>query len=743
MLSMEHRYNICLMAEKHPKWTQLDLAKWAYETFQLPKIPSQGTVSRLLAKKDFYMKTKAHEKDANRLRKQNNLLVQRILQEWISQSIWNNIPMSTHIMQRTAQAIWLEIPARFREGYGILNTRWINNFLNKMDLNSTMLDGKVLKAPKVWTFEERTGIKSFLENVPQNDIFTINETFLAYNLPLDYAQYESSRIQSRIEIITVMLCSNLTGSEKLNPFIIGRYNNYSSFRNHFPDIPTDRTTSEAHLGDRMAQKFGVAYKSNRKSLLTSNLFHDWLARWDKRLVANNRKVWIVLDDSCPHRIINLHLKNIQLVYATSNSCFLPFNWGILDEFKIRYRIQQYRALIDLQKKIQKKENKNIIISFEQSELTMSNAFKFIKKAWNDIPVESIKRSWKCSGLLPTFVMDNEFGKGVSFKKNEQLERDLAEVCHNFNCLKKWDYEKLIDLNLENKYRNLLNLHELIEGAIVDEFEPEFQLPIKNDSSNEDSSSGLPNKSSSKSQSSTSLGDEVANSLDIWDNWNQDGYEVGFDQFFSTNTNNSKQNKLFNVSTLIDNPDLFLNQFDLSFNVSPSERSTTAEDMLLENLQNNNTFLVNGSSKTPSNQMEIQNSNSNDINNGVLDDVEIDEKLISDISSKFASYDVERALSNNSVTDMSMDEDIQKDEKLLQYLQEVLKYAIENRRLSFSKSSIKEINSNISKLQGRVNKMRNINNNGYQTQVDNTNYMQQYFDHPGGVQTNSSDNGIQF
>ncbi|CCK69932.1 Pdc2p KNAG_0D01810 [Huiozyma naganishii CBS 8797] len=466
MLSVEQRYNICLMAERHPKWTQLELAKWAYETFQLDKVPSQGTISRLLAKKTTYMNCKEHEKDANRIRKPNNLLVRKILQEWISQSIWNGIPITSPIIQDTAQAIWHRIPAEHREGNGSFSYKWISNFLSKMDVNVSVLDEEMPKTPKIWTFEERASLKEIFAKVEPYNLFTLDETFLAYNLPLDYSQYETSYIQRKIEVVTVMLCSNLDGSEKSKPLVVGRFKSYASFRNYFPDDPTDMT-SQSLLGEKMAKKFEISYHSNRKSWLTSNLFHNWLVRWDKRLVADNRKIYIVLDDSCSHRIINLHLKNITLVYTSANSRFLPFNWGVLDEFKTRYRIQQYKALIELQKRIETKTGKRHLISFEQSQLTMSNAFKFIKTAWEGIPVDTIKANWKSAGILPPGMIQLNENVSMAFKKNEILESELNSLCHEFCCEKQWDYDMLLDLNIENKHTNFLSTEELVESAIVD------------------------------------------------------------------------------------------------------------------------------------------------------------------------------------------------------------------------------------------------------------------------------------
>lgn len=473
-LSIEQKYNICLMAEKHPKWTQGELAQWAYQVYQLPSKPSQGTISRLLAKKSEFMNSKEHEKDSSRLRRPNNLLVHRILQEWVSQSIWNGIPVSVPVIQDTAQSVWHKIPPKHREGKGSFSHKWVANFLSRMNLSTYIIDHGMPKPPKVWSFDERAILKDFISNIPPSELFTLDETFLAYNLPLDYAHYESNSIQKHLEVITVMLCANLDGTEKLDPMIIGRYENYSSFKNHFREETTISNSGDLgqdiHLGERMAKKFGVSYHSNKKSWLTSTLFHDWLVSWDKRLVSDDRKIWILLDDSCSHRIVNLHLQNIQLIYTSSNSRFLPFNWGVLEEFKTRYRIQQYKALIDLQSKLSDNPADLKLLSYSQSCLTMSNAFKFIKISWDAIPKELVQSNWKSSGILPPGMLKANDPRSSAFRRNSFLEMKLNKLCDIYRCNRKWDYSLLLSLNIENKNKNFLSLEEIIESSIVEHWE---------------------------------------------------------------------------------------------------------------------------------------------------------------------------------------------------------------------------------------------------------------------------------
>lgn len=600
MLSIEQRYNICLMAERHPKWTQLELAKWAYDTFQLQKIPSQGTISRLLARKSTYMNCKEHEKDANRLRTPNNILVRRILQEWISQSLWNGIPITSPIIQGTAQSVWHRIPAEFREGNGSFSYKWIANFLAKMDVNVSALDEELPKTPRVWTFEQRSTLKELFSKVPPQDLYTLDETFIAYNLPLDYAQYEASKIQRRIEVATVMLCSNLDGSDKMKPVVVGRYNSYRSFKNYFPDEPLD-PVSQSMLGQKMAAKFNITYHSNRKSWLTSNLFHNWLAQWDKRLGADDRKIWIILDDSCSHRIVNMHLTHINLIYTSANSRFLPFNWGVLDEFKTRYRIQQYQALIELQKRLESQlKTKEILISFEQSQLTMSNAFKFINRAWAEIPVDTIKANWKSSGLVPNEMIQLNETVSMAFKKNKILEAKLEELCNEYHCEKKWDYEMLLDLNIENKNNNFLSTEELVESAIIENYEPE----VSEDDNNKALETYIlppipeqevqePNYTSVSTLDTTEL-NVRKNSIPM--PLKTETFDNDFASLTTTQNNDNSdlnnvdifgQGNIFDVSTLIDKSTIFMDANDDNIEFNPTNTDIPITN---DNNNHNNEFM---------------------------------------------------------------------------------------------------------------------------------------------------------
>ena len=579
--TLQQKIDICLMAEEHPKWKQKDLAKWCQQTYHTVKKPSQTTISRILARKDQLISMKENQFKYVRKRKLTNPLLRRILQEWISQCAWNGIPVTPPIIQDTASSVWQKIPNDFRDGNGSFSYKWCTLFLSKLNLNIGKLDKELVRPGKIWTFEERHLLKTILCRIPPQDLFTLDETFLAYNLPLDVSYYEISKIKRQIDIVTVMLCCNVDGSEKLDPFIIGRYQNYQCFLEEFPNLYKNNTTSgignsqNQHrnngncasrdngvhssinnnsssngnmngatdsnhidtsnglpgsitnspgnnnpsnapddLYKKVSSKYGISYQSNRESFLTSTLFHEWLIEWDKKLAnsRNNRKIYIILDDCCSHKIVNVKLTNITLIFTRSQSKFLPFNWGVLDEFKTKYRVQQYEALIHLQnvltantsarnsvhasssnpptgspsgshhsastgtptldaQQTNKNINNKIILSNEQSRINICNAFKLIKRSWQSITADSIKSNWKCSGILPNDYLQLKENVSMGLRKNEFHLELLKELSQKLNVWKKWDYEILLDLNLENISANFLSLQEIITSAIVDTWEP--------------------------------------------------------------------------------------------------------------------------------------------------------------------------------------------------------------------------------------------------------------------------------
>ncbi|ODV63763.1 DDE-domain-containing protein [Ascoidea rubescens DSM 1968] len=287
--TIKQKIDICLMSESNPDMTQADLANWAKKKYGTSKPPSQTTISRILSKKDELIALKEHEFRLIRRRKPSNVLLRKILQEWIFQSVWDTFPITIPIIQNSATSLWKILPANSREGNGEFSHKWCNHFLGKMNVNLNNIENELIKPLKIWSFSEKDLLKNFLKQFKKSDIFTLDEFFLYFQLPLDKKlTYSNPSASSPSNALTIMLASNSDGSEKLEPLIVGHYENMACFDGKPPV--------------KITNKYGVTYKSNKKAWLTSTMFYDWLAVLDKRLSITNRHIIIVIDTAGSHRV---------------------------------------------------------------------------------------------------------------------------------------------------------------------------------------------------------------------------------------------------------------------------------------------------------------------------------------------------------------------------------------------------------------------------------------------------------
>lgn len=442
--SIKQKIDICLMAESNPDMTQADLASWAKKHYGSSKPPSQTTISRILSKKDELIALKEHEFKLIRRRRLSNPLLRKVLLEWISQCVWNNIPITAPIIISSASNFWNQLPDNLREGNGEFSYKWCSQFLSKVNINLNNIEDELYKRLKIWTFEERSVLRNLLAGVDLKKVFTLDEIFLSYDLPLDKSCYDDTS-----DFLTCMLCVNADGSEKLEPLIIGRYENYPSFEN--------KSSIKA------ATKHGVSYHSNRQKWLTSTVFYDWLAVLDKRLALQGKDIIIMLDDSASHRVINIKLQRIRLLFTSSSSNFLPMNWGVANDFRLTFRIEQYKRLIEKQKK-----KKGQLLTKEEMRFSMVDTFDLIKNSWEVIPHSRIKSAWKQSGILPKLATDTFNRQGMF---DDSLEIQLFHLINELQVTEQWDVLSLLDLSVEQKNnKSFLSNEEIIQSCVVDNYD---------------------------------------------------------------------------------------------------------------------------------------------------------------------------------------------------------------------------------------------------------------------------------
>jgi hypothetical protein len=141
------------------------------------------------------------------------------------------------------------------------------------------------------------------------------------------------------ERLTLAVCCNVDGLDKLPLLVIGKYENPRYFKNVNRDI------------------FGCKYRSNPKAWMTQVIFLEWLKRFDARMVGHN--VLLIMDICSAHiplmqlaSVVTLCNTTVFYLPPNTTSKIQPCDARIIRSFKAYYRRCFNRLLIQcLQDKV--------------------------------------------------------------------------------------------------------------------------------------------------------------------------------------------------------------------------------------------------------------------------------------------------------------------------------------------------------------------------------------------------------
>ncbi|KAI1006816.1 hypothetical protein K3495_g1401 [Podosphaera aphanis] len=106
------------------------------------------------------------------------------------------------------------------------------------------------------------------------------------------------------ERLSIVICTNENGTDKLPLWVIGSAKQPRDHRrNHGGNI----------------EQYGIKWRANKKSWMTTNLFQEWLLWFEKRMRNNNRSVLLLLDNRPAHKIGELELRPTKVYFLPPNT----------------------------------------------------------------------------------------------------------------------------------------------------------------------------------------------------------------------------------------------------------------------------------------------------------------------------------------------------------------------------------------------------------------------------------------
>ena len=140
---------------------------------------------------------------------------------------------------------------------------WLSRFKTRYGISLRHLHGEAASVDVGVVAMAREELKKTLSKYSPRDIYNIDETGLFFRMPPSKSlttapQHGTKQFKDRI---TIALCTNADGSDKIKPFVIGKSANPRCFKIFFP-------------GNY------VTYTNNQKAWMTSYLFAEWLHNFD-------------------------------------------------------------------------------------------------------------------------------------------------------------------------------------------------------------------------------------------------------------------------------------------------------------------------------------------------------------------------------------------------------------------------------------------------------------------------------
>lgn len=354
------------------------------ENFNIPK----GSIHGILKNRLKYESSSAAS-TSKRLKKGKFPEVEDALLEWLKFQRSKLTPISGPILrEKAAQLAKLLNVNDFKISDG-----WLEGFKKRHGIVFRSIAGEKTNVNEgdihVWL---EVTLPNLIRDYKLDDVFNLDETGLFYRLlPEKTLTFKGDSCQGgkkSKERLTVLLGANMTGTEKIEPLVVGKFARPRCLKNIYT-LP-------------------VYYKFNSKAWMTSTLWEQFLREYDKKFLQQKRNVLFIVDNCPAHPEID-KLHSIKVVYLPPNTTSItqPMDMGIIQNFKICYR------------KLLLSEMITAIDNHASYEINLLKAFFLIKKAWQFVSSETIANCFRKAGFLnePIFVDINEEDSDSSSVEN--------------------------------------------------------------------------------------------------------------------------------------------------------------------------------------------------------------------------------------------------------------------------------------------------------------------------------------
>jgi hypothetical protein len=243
-------------------------------------LPIKRTVGDILNKKEFHESDNEGSPSSKRHRSGLNADMEQCLYLWFANARSKNVPLTDEILKEKAK--------HFGDETGVTD-KYSNGWLQLFKTRHGAF------APKdVFNIDE-TGL--FFQMLPDRSLSTV-----------EYTKGTKKKSKKAKDRITVALCCNSDGSEKMKLYVIGKTLKPRCFCDFNVNLYAD-------------------YTANKKAWMTMVLFNDWLKSLNSKMKNQKRKVLLIMDNAPSHSVPNL--SNVEIHFLPQPQPVISSHWMLV------------------------------------------------------------------------------------------------------------------------------------------------------------------------------------------------------------------------------------------------------------------------------------------------------------------------------------------------------------------------------------------------------------------------------
>lgn len=291
----------------HPLMKQKELQLWALDRFR--RQISQSTISETLsAKWDYIDKVMPGMRAATRERKSTCQWpkLEEMLFEWHMLLEAQKVSVKSTMIAGAAKILWERIPEYSDLTTPAFGNSFVAGYKGRHGIKQYKQHGEAASFQPSETSEAvMEELRAEINSYHRRDVYNMDETALFWKLMPDTTlatcpQTGKKRVKNRVSLA---LCSNADGSDKLDPWVIGKAAN-----------PRCLGRNKTHL-----QGLNVCWRHNQKAWMTTVIMLEFL-RWFV-IKMRGRKVLLLLDNFSAH---NAAVELLQQAKGLENVRYVPY-----------------------------------------------------------------------------------------------------------------------------------------------------------------------------------------------------------------------------------------------------------------------------------------------------------------------------------------------------------------------------------------------------------------------------------